>query len=346
MASGSLMTPRALISVCIANYNGMAVIDDCLRSVLEQADIASNEIEILVHDDASTDGSAAHIRRHYPGIRLVESKDNVGFCVANNRLTALALGKFMLLLNNDAALLPDALSTLLREAERLDRPAILTLPQYDADTGELLDIGSRLDPFLNPVPNLDAGSNNVGMVMGACLWIDNALWIELGGFPEWFGSIGEDLYLCCRARLAGYPVRALGNSGYRHRVGLSFGGGKARRGRLATTFRRRALSERNKTFVMAITYPSPLMQVALPIHLMLLLAEGMLLSIFSRRPAYLKDIYLPVYVALFRQRDMWLSCRREVMSKRQLAAYAFFSVFDPLPYKLRMLMRHGMPAVK
>ena len=111
-------------------------------------------------------------------------------------------------------------------------PAILTLPQYDAETGALLDIGSRLDPFLNPVPNLDPARNEVGTVHGACLWIDKALWDELGGFPEWFGSVGEDLYLCCCARLAGYPVRALGNSGYRHRVGQSFGGGKAQAGKL------------------------------------------------------------------------------------------------------------------
>ena len=42
------------------------------------------------------------------------------------------------------------------------------------------------------------------MVIGACLWIQKGLWEELGGFPEWFGSIAEDMYLCCRARLAGY----------------------------------------------------------------------------------------------------------------------------------------------
>ena len=37
------------------------------------------------------------------------------------------------------------------------------------------------------------------MVIGACLWIPQGLWTELGGFPEWFESIAEDMYLCCRA---------------------------------------------------------------------------------------------------------------------------------------------------
>ena len=158
-----------LVSVCIANYNGMEVIDDCLRSVLEQeGDIP---VEILVHDDASSDGSAAYIRDRYLDVRLIESPENVGFCIANNRMAAAARGKYLLLLNNDAALYPDALQTLLAEADRLNQPAIPGLPQYDAANGELVDIGSLFDPFLNPVPNRNPERGEVGMVIGACLWI-------------------------------------------------------------------------------------------------------------------------------------------------------------------------------
>ena len=163
-----------LVSVCIANYNGMEVIDDCLRSVLEQE--GHIPVEILVHDDASSDGSAAYIRSHYPNVKLMESPENAGFCVANNRLATAARGKYLLLLNNDAALYPDALQTLLIEAERLDQPAILGLSQFDAASGELVDIGSLFDPFLNPVPNLNPLRGEVGMVIGACLWVPKGLW--------------------------------------------------------------------------------------------------------------------------------------------------------------------------
>jgi GT2 family glycosyltransferase len=332
-----------LVSVCIAHYNGIELIDACIASVCAQAGDIS--FEIIVHDDASSDGSANHIRSQHADVRLVASHENVGFCVANNRMAAMAQGQYLLLLNNDATLLPDALQTLLAEATRLGRPAILTLPQYDAATGELLDIGSRLDPFLNPVPNCDPACGEVGTVHGACLWLPRALWQELGGFPEWFGSVGEDLYLCCRARLAGHPVRALGISGYRHRVGQSFGGGKARGGKLATTFRRRALSERNKTFVMALTYPAPFMQFALPLHLLILLIEGGLLSILNGRLAYLREIYLPVFVAMFRQRKLLVNNRRSIMAGRRLASTDYFSVFTLLPHKLRMLLRYGLPKV-
>ena len=332
-----------VVSVCIANYNGVGLIDACIESVRGQD--CAFPVEIIVHDDASNDGSVAYIRTRYPGVRLIEGAANVGFCIANNRMAAVARGEYLLLLNNDAELLPDALQVMHDEAERLDHPAILTLPQFDFDTGELIDRGCLLDPFCNPIPNLDPSRRDVAMVIGACLWVPKTLWNGLGGFPEWFGSIGEDLYLCCRARLAGHPVRALGVSGYHHRVGQSFGGGKARAGQLATTFRRRALSERNKTFVMFMTYPTPFMELILPLHLAVLLIEGCLLALLRRQPAFLTKIYLPALKGLLEQRRPLQDLRRKITASRRLPSTGFFSVFVPLPHKLQMFARHGLPAV-
>lgn len=338
------MAARQLISVCIAHYNGIGLIDACIASV--RAQDCEADVEIIVHDDASTDGSAEHLRRHHSDVILIASAENSGFCVANNRMAAAARGDYLLLLNNDATLLPGALATLMQEAQRLARSAILTLPQYDADSGRLLDIGCRLDPFLNPVPNLDPERGDIGTVHGACLWVDRPLWNELGGFPEWFGSVAEDLYLCCRARRAGHPVRAPAESGYRHHVGQSFGGGKVTASGLVSTFRRRALSERNKTFVLAMSYPAPFMYLWLPVHLLLLLTEGILLSFFKWRGAYLTEIYLPVFGALWRRRQELRAGRAAAMYCRRLAMADFFAVFDPVPYKLRMLLRHGLPDVR
>lgn len=333
-----------LVTVCIPNYNGMGVIDECIQSVMaQQGDFA---IDIVIHDDKSSDGSVAHIRATYPRVTVIESAINVGFCVANNRMAAIATGEYLLLLNNDAALYPDAIRTLFDEAQRLRQPAILTLPQYDAGNGLLLDIGARLDPFLNPIPNLDPLQNDVGMAAGACLWINRSLWDQLKGFPSWFESIGEDLYLCCRARRWGHPVRALGVSGYRHHVGASFGGGKTQDGRLSTSFRRRALSERNKTFSMVVCYPSPAMQLMLPIHLGVLLLEGLTLSLVLGNPAFLLKIYLPVVSALLRRRKELKAARSEVALKSGGSRIRFFSAFNLFPYKLTMFLRHGLPKVR
>lgn len=337
-------TKMPLVSVCIANYNGMAVIDDCLSSVLEQeGDIP---VEILIHDDASSDGSVTYIRDRYPDVKLIESTGNVGFCVANNRMASEAKGEYLLLLNNDAALYPDALQTLLAEADRLHQPAILGLPQYDAANSKLIDIGSLFDPFLNPIPNRDSERNDVGMVIGACLCIPKSLWKKLGGFPEWFHTLAEDMYLCSYARLAGYPVRALGKSGFRHWVGNSLGGGKVTaENRLVTSRQRRILSERNKCFVMALTYPAPLFQLIFPIHLVLLMAEGLTLALLKKEWRVFRDIYGACFHSLWRERLRLFQLRREVQACRRISRCAFLAPIKWVPHKLRLLLRHGTPQI-
>ena len=336
--------PTPVCSVCIANYNGAEVIEECLNSVFTQE--CDFPFEVIVHDDASTDGSTAIIKDRYPAAILIPSEKNVGFCISNNRMVERARGQYILLLNNDAALLPDSLATLKKEAEHIGKPAILGLPQYDAATGELVDNGSLLDPFLNSVSNRDLNRHDVGMVAGACLWIPRPLWLELGGFPEWFGSIGEDLYLCCGARLSGYPVLALGDSGFRHHIGHSFGGGKVKLGQLSSTLRRRALSERNKTFVMIISYPNPVLHLVLPLHLALLMVEGLAVSLAKRSltPWYL--IYAPLLPSLWSNRKRIMALRYKTQSARRINLWKWFSVFLMQSYKLRMLLKHGIPELR
>ena len=333
-----------LISVCIANYNGIGVIEACIASVRAQTGVSS--IEIITHDDASTDNSVQYIRDNHPDVTLIQSAENVGFCISNNRMAAQAKGQYLLLLNNDAELLPDALTSLMQKAQNISMPAILGLPQYDANSGKLLDAGSLLDLFLNPIPNLDFNRDQVGMIMGACLWIPKTLWNELGGFPEWFGSIGEDLYLCCRARLAGYPVIALNTSGFRHRVGHSFGGGKVTRGRLSTSRNRRALSERNKTFVMLLCYPALLAAIIFPLHITLLLLEGALLSLAKFDFGLWQKIYAPVLPALWANQHNLLGLRREVQQGREIGLKSWLMPFRLMPYKLEMFCSHGLPDVR
>ncbi len=346
MATGTKhrVTPAVQCSICIANYNGLEVIDECLRSVLGQEGNVS--YEILVHDDASSDGSADYIAKHYPQAKLIRSETNVGFCIANNRMTAAATGKYLLLLNNDAALYPDALQTLHTEASHQRHPAILTLPQYEAKRGVLVDRGLFLDPFLNPIPNLNLGRTEVATVHGACLWLPRNLWKEIGGFPEWFHMLAEDLYICCAARLMGASVGVLPNSGYRHRIGHSLGGGKTQGARLVTTVRRRALSERNKNFVMWICYPLPLLLVLFPLHLALLLLEGLFMSAVRRDINLLTEVYLGSCISLWRYRRLLLACRRSTQSRRSIQWRQFYAVFTLFPHKLRMLWKHGIPQIR
>jgi len=334
---------KPVISVCIANYNGEPCIIECLNSVFNQS--ISVPVEVIVHDDASTDKSLELIKSSYPQVQIIESSENVGYCISNNRMAEKARGTYLLLLNNDAQLRPDALNVLYTYA--LDHAtAILSLPQYDKDTGVLLDTGNKVDFFLNPVPQSRLQETQVAMVIGACLWIPGKIWRNIGGFPEWFGSLAEDMYICLAARMMGNPVIVLGSSGYDHYVGKSLGGGKVLRNRLSTTYNRRKLSERNKSYVMVVIYPGILFFSVLPLHILILYLEGILLTIVKRDTKIWKEIYKNILPSLLQRRRELSTLRKIIQESRKATLPHFLSVFVWYPYKIKMLLKHGLPSVK
>jgi len=330
-----------LITVCIPNYNGAEYIGQCIRSVLAQE--RDYEIEIVLHDDASTDNSLNIIREQFPEVHVIASKTNAGFCISNNRMVDYSHGKYILLLNNDAILRPGSLKAFLLEAEASATPGIIGLPQHSLVDGALIDRGYEFDLFMNPIPIFGPGRQEVSTVTGACLWIPRQLWDEIGGFPDWFGSVAEDIYLCHAARLLGYPVIVLDSPGFDHWIGRNLGGGKVMEDKLVSTTRRRALSERNKTWVMMICYPLAALLVVLPLHFALLVAEALALLLTGTPWIKLKAIYLTLPVRLLNGFSHVIAIRKRIQSKRQLGNMKYLQQFRLLPWKFVMLLRHGMP---
>lgn len=344
MPNKSELSSAWFCSICIANYNGVDVIGDCLASIYDQG--WGDKLEVIVHDDASSDDSVAFIELYYPQVKLIKSNRNVGFCTSNNRMVSLASGRYVLLLNNDAKLLPGALQAFADAVAQDPAPAILGLPQYQWDTGQLVDRGYFSDLFLNPIPNTAPRCQEVGMVSGACLWIPRSLWLELGGFPTWFESLAEDLYLCSQARLRGYPVKTLSGPGFLHRIGWSLGGGAVRADALVSSLRRRRLSERNKTFVMVLCFPWAWLAMILPLHLVTLLAEGAVLGLLKRRLDIFTDIYLACLLSLWRERRRLWQERQRIQAERKVGFSAFLRPVRYFPHKLTLLLRHGIPSLK
>jgi GT2 family glycosyltransferase len=334
-----------ICSVCIANYNGIDCVGAAVHSV--EAQDFDFPLEIIIHDDASTDGSADYIRKNFPQVNLITSDCNVGFCISNNRMVAQAKGTYILLLNNDAQLFPDALRVLYDQALKKQNTAgIMGLPQYNAITGDLIDSGSLLDPFLNTIPNLNMKRSEVGMIIGACLWLPKQLWVRLGGFPEYFQSMGEDIYLCCLARLWGYEVEVIPSSGFWHQVGSSFGGGKIVRNRLATSKKRRPLSERNKSYAMVLTYPKVLFCFTFPLHILLLIVEGMLLSAIKKDLSLWQVIYWQCIKSQWINRRMLHRMRKHIQRHRRISERKFLNPFVFIHHKLWMLIKHGIPEIR
>ncbi|HEV2681867.1 MAG TPA: glycosyltransferase family 2 protein [Rhodanobacter sp.] len=338
------MSPPPDISVCIANYNGGAYVLECLVSVYSQQ--GDFHMEVILHDDCSNDDSLARIRREFPDIIVLNSVVNVGFCISNNRMVEASHGRYVLLLNNDAVLRPDSLQTLLSYADVGHEDCILGLPQHTLVDGALVDRGYGTDIFLNPNPILTPGTHEVGVATGACLWIPRDVWSSIGGFPDWFESIAEDIYLCLAGRLLGYRVIVLDAPGFDHWIGKNLGGGKVVAQRLSTTVRRRALSERNKTYVMLLCYSWPVLILVLPVHTLLLLVEALFLLASGAGWDKIRKIYAEIPRALWKHRKVLSARRTYLMSRRRSTLKQLFSQTCWFPQKLRLLLRHGKPELK
>lgn len=110
-------------SVLIVNYNGNELVLRCLESVF--ADAGGLDLEVIVVDNASTDGSSDAIVQNFPAVRLVRNNENVGFAKAINQSLRLAQGTNFILLNNDAYFLPGGLHRLVAfMAEHLEASVV------------------------------------------------------------------------------------------------------------------------------------------------------------------------------------------------------------------------------
>lgn len=332
-----------LVSILIPNYNGKDILIEAINSVLGQK--FPYPIELIVHDDCSTDNSIQQVITGYPMVSVIQSDENVGFCRANNRMGRQGKGTYFLLLNNDATLEADALAVMLETCQSQSPEGIVSLPQFRADTGELVDYGYNLDPFLNPIPQKTPGTP-IAMVIGACLWLPSELWRKLEGFPEWFQTNAEDMYLCLTALLNGYPIQSSTLSGYKHRIGATLGGGKTDgANRLSTTLNRRALSERNKNFVMLCCYPFTLACLIFPLHAMLLILEGIVLSVAKSNMKIFGQIYWPSLRSCWKSREIISKKRKAIQNQKTITTANMLKGFRFVPQKLRLLIKHGIPSI-
>lgn len=217
--------PSMNLSILIISHNTRTLTLDCLRSVYEQT--RGIDFEVIVLDNASTDGSAAAIAAEFPQVRLMEPGSNLGFAVGNNRASQHAAGEFLLLLNPDTVVLDRAIERLLMFARAQPESGIYGGRTLHADRSlnrdschgrptpwSLLCMGLGLSSiFRNSAIFNPEGLGSwrrdsvraVDCVTGCFLLIDRQLWDSLGGFDESFFMYGEDTDLCMRATAAGYP---------------------------------------------------------------------------------------------------------------------------------------------
>ena len=222
------MAPR--FSVVIPNLNGVELLGSCLAAVTAQT---VEDVETILVDNGSRDGSVAFVRERFPGVRVVELVENRGFSSAMNVGIAAAEAPLVAFLNNDAEPAPSWLEELERCLQRHPQAAAAAAKLLRAsDPGTLDGAGDGLTRSFRPIAlghglpddgSFDDEVEVFGVSGTASLWRGDVL-RELGGFDERFFAYYEDVDLSFRARLLGWECWYAPRAVSTHRRGATAGG--------------------------------------------------------------------------------------------------------------------------
>lgn len=211
------------VSILLVSFNTRELTLAALDSLRRETGAVATEV--IVVDNASSDGSAQAIAAHPLGPRLVALSENIGFGRANNLAAREARGRYLLLLNPDTVVLDTAIERLVRFAARRPQARIwggrtlfpdgrlnpsscwgrITLWNLLTRATGLTGIAPR-SALLNSEAMggwLRDSEREVDIVSGCFLLIERSLWNELGGFDPLFFMYGEEADLCLRARALG-----------------------------------------------------------------------------------------------------------------------------------------------
>lgn len=196
-------------TVVIPNYNGKMFLRECLCSVLKQTE---EEYDVLVVDNASTDGSISIMEEEFPHIQTILLKENTGFSNAVNLGIKEAKTKYVLLLNNDTVVAPDFIKSLSDTMEKDEKVFSVSAKMIDMRNQNVLDGAGDLYSALGwayargkgkPRDSFDKEERIFSSCAGAAIYRKKIL-DEIGLFDVKHFAYLEDMDLGYRAGIYGY----------------------------------------------------------------------------------------------------------------------------------------------
>jgi len=232
------------VAIVILNWNGQHYLEKFLPSVLATT---YRNYEIIVSDNASTDGSVSLLQQKFPRVKLIRLDQNYGFAKGYNLTLEQVHADYFALINSDVEVQPGWLTPIINllEEDRLNaacQPKLLSYNnrnvfEYAGGAGGWLD--SFGYPFARgrifDVSEEDKGqydkTERVFWVTGAAMVVRAEVFREMKGFDSYFFAHQEEIDLCWRMQLAGYKVFANPSSVVYH-----VGGGTLPRGNTLKTY--------------------------------------------------------------------------------------------------------------
>lgn len=210
------------LSIIIVTWNSQEFIEKCLQSILEAK--GSIDLETIVVDNASQDGTIKIIEKFKPEVRLISNQTNFGYARGNNQGIDVAKGEYILLLNPDVELQKNTLSLMLDFMEKHQ--------EIDAVAPQLLNLDGSVQPSCREFPDFStlfwefsglsylfpksrtAGAWRMGYFdfqsprevdqpMGSCLLLRRKVLEKVGVLDERFPIFFNDVDLCYRIKQSG-----------------------------------------------------------------------------------------------------------------------------------------------
>ena len=261
------------VSIIIPHWNGIEILSDCLES---RAQTEYTNLEIIVVDNASTDGSSDWVNINYPSVTLIENDQNYGYAGGRNRGANVATGDFLVFLNNDTIQDSKWIDTLvdflsLNSNVAAVQPKILNFFDqakfdYAGGAGGWLDIlgypFARGRVFLEQ--EQDTGQYDkirpIFWASGTALMVRKSDFELANGFDETFFAHQEEIDLCWKFRLMGKETWAVTSGIVYHKNALTLP---------MFSRKKQYLNHRNSLLMILCNYNLPLTLYIMPIRIAL-----------------------------------------------------------------------------
>ena len=222
------MNPK--ISIIILNWNGVKITEQCINSIKKQT---FKDYEIIVVDNASTDGSISYLKNKFPKIKFIHNKQNLGYAGGNNVGIKKTKGEWVLILNNDTILDKNFLDELWKNRGKAD---ILGVRNYYFNERNIIwAIGSKVNKLTmraKLIANKMKDSSRINSMkiehaVGSAIFVNKKVFSKIGYLNEDYFAYYEETEWQARAKKANLSISWVPSAKLWHKVACSTGGGKS-----------------------------------------------------------------------------------------------------------------------
>lgn len=261
--SSDTKSDSPLVSVIVLNYDGIGVLLNCLRSIFSSD---YSNLQVVVVDNGSTDGSADASKREFPETILVKNGRNLGYGMGNNIGIREARGEYVVLLNNDVFVTKGWLRALLEACSRHVEGGFFQPKILLADRGRIINSAGNMIHLAGfglcrGIGEHDRGQydqeTRIGFGSGACLLARRKALEEVGLLDPVYFAFNEDTDWGWRAALCGWGSIYVPSSVVYHKLGYSWG--------VSLSRRKFYFLERNRVLTILKNYSSRSLTILLPL---------------------------------------------------------------------------------